>query len=172
MPIGITKVTLSGLKELQALSRQTFFETFSKDNTEENMCNFLDKEFAEEKLLLEISNPESEFYFARLNNSFIGYLKINFGKAQTELKESAGLEIERIYVRKEFLGKQIGQMLFDKALEIAKTKMKNYLWLGVWEKNTRAIRFYEKNGLVQFGKHPFKVGEDVQTDIMMRRELN
>ena len=81
------------------------------------------------------------------------------------------MEVERIYVLKEFHGKQIGQILFDKALEIAKEKKINYLWLGAWEKNPRAIRFYEKNGFVQFSTHLFKVGADEQTDVMMRREL-
>jgi ribosomal protein S18 acetylase RimI-like enzyme len=171
MLIQLVKTTLAEVKELQALSKQTFFETFSSQNTKENMQAFLDKEFAEEKLKLEISNPDSEFYFAQMNNSLIGYLKINFGNAQTELKESRGVEIERIYVLNEFLGKQAGQMLFEKALEIAKEKKMDYLWLGVWEKNPRAIRFYEKNGFVRFATHPFKVGEDEQTDIMMKRSV-
>jgi ribosomal protein S18 acetylase RimI-like enzyme len=171
MPIEIIKARSSDLKKLQTLSRQTFFETFALQNTEENMRMFLDKEFAEEKLKREISNPESEFYFAQMNNSSVGYLKINFGNAQTELKESRGVEIERIYVLKEFLGKNVGQILFDKALQVAKERKMNYIWLGVWEKNPRAIRFYEKNGFVQFDTHLFKVGEDEQTDIMMRRNL-
>jgi ribosomal protein S18 acetylase RimI-like enzyme len=167
----ISKATLSDLKELQTLSRKTFFETFSSGNTEENMREYLDVEFAEQKMKNELSNIDSVFYLAKEKDKLIGYLKINFANAQTELKEEKGMEVERIYVLKEFHGKNVGQLLFDKALEIAKAKNMDYLWLGVWEKNPRAIRFYEKNGFVQFGKHVFKVGADEQTDVMMRREL-
>ena len=167
----ISKAVLSNLKELQTLGRKTFFETFSSGNTEENMREYLDMEFAEEKMKQELSNIDSGFYLAKEKDKLIGYLKINFGNAQTELKEKSGMEVERIYVLKEFHGKNVGQILFDKALEIANQKNMNYLWLGVWEKNPRAIRFYEKNGFVQFGTHLFKVGDDEQTDVMMRREL-
>jgi ribosomal protein S18 acetylase RimI-like enzyme len=171
MQIQVIKTAYIHLEELQALSRQTFSEAFSSGNTEENMRQYLDKEFSEEKLRQEISNPDSDFYFARLDALYIGYLKINFGRAQTELRENNGMEIERIYVLKEFYGKQAGQLLFNKALGIARERKKDYIWLGVWEKNSRAIRFYEKNGFVQFGTHGFRVGEEEQTDILMKRRL-
>ena len=168
----IIKAGSSDLETLQILSRQTFFEAFASENTAENMSRYLDMEFTAEKMKRELSNTESEFYLAHEKNKAVGYLKINFGKAQTELKENKGMEVERIYVLKEFYGTGIGQLLFDKALEIAKGKKMDYLWLGVWEKNPRALRFYEKNGFMQFGKHGFKVGEEEQTDILMRRELH
>ena len=172
MHFEIIDASVADLKELQTLSRKTFHESFASGNTEENMRQFLDTVFSEEKLKEEILNPDSKFYFARSHNSNIGYLKINFGKVQTELKEKNGMEIERIYALKEFHGKGVGQLLFDKALEIAKNKKMDYVWLGVWDKNPRAIRFYEKKGFVKFGSHPFKVGEDEQTDILMRKELS
>ena len=171
MQSAIIKVLLRDLEELRLLSRKTFFDSFFSGNTEVNMRQFLDSEFAEEKLRREISNPASEFYFAKQDGHTAGYLKINFGKAQTELKEKDGMEVARIYVLKEFHGKGMGQRLLEKALQIAKNKKINYIWLGVWGKNQKAIRFYEKNGFIKFGSHPFKVGEDVQTDILMRREL-
>ena len=102
----------------------------------------------------------------------VGYLKINFGQSQTELKDDKAFEIERIYVLKEYHGKNVGQLLYEKAIEIAKQKNKDYLWLGVWEENPRAINFYKKNGLVEFDKHIFKLGNDEQTDIMMKLQLN
>ncbi|MEY4459269.1 MAG: hypothetical protein RIT38_474, partial [Bacteroidota bacterium] len=93
------------------------------------------------------------------------------GASQTELKDNTALEIERIYVAKAFHGKKIGQLLYDKAIEVAKVKMVEYIWLGVWEENHRAINFYTKNGFVAFDKHIFVLGEDAQTDIMMKLEL-
>jgi len=119
-----------------------------------------------------LTNPNSEFYFALFDNKVIGYLKINFGQAQTELKDKKALEIERIYVLKKFHGKKVGQILYDTAFKIAKQTGANYLWLGVWEKNPRAINFYKKNGFVEFDKHIFKLGDDEQTDIMMKLQLD
>lgn len=169
--IEIRKARLSDLETLQQLSRQTFFDAFSSENTAEDMQSYLDKSFNNEQLKRELSNPESGFYFAVFENKFIGYLKINTGTAQTELKNKEALEIERIYVSKDFQGKQIGKLLFDKAIQLAKEIQAPYLWLGVWEKNAKAIHFYKKNGLVEFDKHLFKLGEDVQTDILMKIAL-
>lgn len=169
--IEITKVALNDIDQLQKIGRQTFQETFSESNSEENMKNYLEEGFSNEKLLVELNDQNSEFYFATLNNEVIGYLKINFGASQTELKDSKALEIERIYVSKEFHGKSVGQLLYNKAIEIAKLKNADYVWLGVWEENPRAIRFYKKNGFVEFEKHIFKLGNDEQTDIMMKLKL-
>ena len=170
--IEITKINLSELKQLQSIGKQTFFETFAESNTEENMQQYLTEGFTDDKLSLELKNQNSEFYFAKLNEKVVGYLKINFGLAQTELKENIGLEIERIYVLKEFHGKNVGQILYDTAFEIAKRINAEYLWLGVWEHNPRAINFYKKNGFVEFDKHIFKLGDDEQTDIMMKLKLD
>lgn len=166
--IQIQRVDLSEVKQLQKIGRQTFQETFSESNSEENMKNYLEEGFADEKLIAELNDKNSEFYFSKLDNEVIGYLKINFGESQTELNDNKALEIERIYVSKEFHGKNVGQLLYNKAIEIAKDKNVEYVWLGVWEENPRAISFYKKNGFVEFDKHIFKLGDDEQTDIMMK----
>ena len=135
------------------------------------MAAYLDKAFSEEQLHKELSNPESEFYFAKDGQEVLGYLKINVGSAQTECKEENSLEVERIYVSKDFQGKKIGQLLFQKGMELARQKHMDFVWLGVWEKNTKAIRFYEKNGFKAFDSHSFMLGSDEQTDILMRFTL-
>lgn len=170
--IDIKKVTLDNLNQLQKIGKQTFFETFASGNTEENMKNYLDEGFSLAKLTNELNDSNAEFYFATLNNNVIGYLKLNFGQSQTELKDDKALEIERIYVLKAFHGKSVGQLLYEKAMQRAKQKCADYLWLGVWEKNPRAINFYKKNGFVEFDKHVFKLGNEQQTDIMMKLKLN
>ena len=169
--IKIKKVTLADIVQLQEIGRQTFAETFSSTNTEENMKAYLEDGFSNAKLSAELDNPNSEFYFATINNTVIGYLKINFGLAQTELKDDKALEIERIYVLQEFHGKKVGQLLYDQAIHLAKEKKADYVWLGVWEKNHRAIQFYTKNGFVEFDQHIFVLGDDEQTDIMMKLEI-
>ena len=170
--IEITKIDLNEIEQLQIIGKQTFFETFAEGNSEENMKKYLEESFTIELLKTELTNPNSEFYFARMDNNVIGYLKINFGNAQTELKNNKAIEIERIYVLKEFHGKNAGQVLFEKAFEIAKQLNADYLWLGVWEENPRAINFYKKNGFVEFDKHVFKLGDDEQTDIMMKLQID
>jgi len=135
------------------------------------MKSYLDEGFSVEKLTSELNNKNSEFYFAKLGDKIIGYLKLNFGESQTEFKDNRSLEIERIYVTKEFHGKSVGQGLYDKAIQVAKQKNFQYVWLGVWEENPRAISFYKKNGFVEFDKHIFKLGNDEQTDIMMKLKL-
>lgn len=167
----IQKVTKNDIYQLQEISRQTFHETFAAVNTEENMQQYHDEALSIEKLTDEFNDENVEFYFATIDDHVIGYLKINFGLAQTELKEDNAVEIERIYVLCAYHGKKIGQILFDKAVEIARNKNAEYIWLGVWEENIRAISFYEKNGFVEFDKHLFKLGDDVQTDIMMKLNL-
>ena len=170
--ITVQKVTLNNIKQLQEIGRKTFYETFAGSNTEEDMQKYLDESFAETKLTEELTDPNSEFYFAKIEDKIIGYLKVNFGASQTELKDNKALEIERIYVPKEFHGKKVGQILYDKAIEIAEQHNSDYVWLGVWEENPRAINFYKKNGFVEFDKHIFKLGNDEQTDIMMKLKLN
>lgn len=169
--IEIKKVTLTDLEQLQEISRQTFNETFASGNTQENMTKYLNEGFSRDKLTAELNDKNAEFYFAALDNNVIGYLKINFGQAQTELQDDQALEIERIYVLKEFHGKKVGQVLYEKAMEIAKQKNADYIWLGVWEENPRAIGFYKKNGFTEFDKHIFKLGDEEQTDIMMKKKL-
>ncbi len=169
--IIIKKVTLNDLKTLQTIAEQTFFDTFSPHNTAENMAQYMADGFTVEKLTAEIQNKNSDFFFALSENEVIGYLKVNTGDAQTELQDPQALEIERIYVSKDFQGKKVGQILYDKALELAGEKNADYVWLGVWEENHRAVQFYKKNGFVEFDQHIFKFGSEDQTDLMMRKQL-
>lgn len=167
----IKKVSINDIAQLQEIGRKTFFETFSESNTEQNMTKYLEEGFSVEKLSEELSEENSEFYFATVDNVVVGYLKINSGKSQTELQDNEGLEIERIYVLKEYHGKKAGQFLYEHAMKIAENNKVNFVWLGVWEENHRAISFYKKNGFIEFDKHIFVLGSDEQTDIMMKKNL-
>lgn len=168
----VRKVDLKDIDKLKDIGKQTFVETFSSENSEENMIQYLENGFSTKKLKTELNDKNAEFYFAELGNKVIGYLKVNFGQSQTEIKDNNSLEIERIYVLKEFHGKKVGQILYQKAIELAKKQNMDYVWLGVWEQNPRAIQFYKKNGFEEFDKHIFKLGNDEQIDIMMKLKLN
>ena len=166
-PIEIKKVTINDILQLQKIGKQTFYEAFSTENSEENMTQYLKEAFSIEKLTTEFSNNNTEFYFAIVDKNVIGYLKLNFGQAQTELQDEKALEIERIYVLKAFYGTGIGQTLYEKAISSAREKKMDSIWLGVWEKNLRAINFYKKNKFIEFDTHIFKLRNDEQTDLMM-----
>ena len=167
----IIHASLSDLARLQHIGRQTFFETFAPSNSAANMDAYLATGFAAEKLATELQEPHSAFYFAEQEGRVIGYLKVNTGTAQTEQHSAKAFEIERIYVLQEFHGQRVGQVLYEHALALAQQAQAEYLWLGVWEENPRAIRFYQKNGFVAFDKHVFKLGDDEQTDILMKLPL-
>jgi diamine N-acetyltransferase len=172
LTVEIISADISNFNELRDIGMQTFIETFASVNTEDNMQSYLSENFAEGKLSEEINDPDADFYIARNDDGkTIGYLKLNFNAAQTELKEKDGVEIERIYTLKEYHGKKIGQQLLEKAFTLAREKSAEYIWLGVWQKNARAIAFYTKNGFVPFDTHSFRLGNDVQTDIMMKALL-
>jgi ribosomal protein S18 acetylase RimI-like enzyme len=170
--INIEQINHSHIEALQQIGRQTFAETFAESNSAENMAKYLEEAYSYEKLSTEINNPNSFFYFAMLDEKVIGYLKLNCGASQTELKDNDAFEIERIYVLKDFHGKKVGQLLFDKAIQVAKEQQVSYVWLGVWENNKRALQFYTKNGFVEFDQHKFVLGDEAQTDILMKLELN
>ena len=165
---SIEKVNKTEVEQLQSLSRQTFTETFSGSNSKENMDKYLNENLSIEKLSEELNNENSHFFFIKDGERNIGYLKLNMGPSQTELKDETALEIERIYVIQEYQGKKVGQQLYEKAIQEAKEKKAQYVWLGVWEENHKAIQFYNKNGFEVFDKHVFVLGDEKQTDLMMR----
>jgi diamine N-acetyltransferase len=169
--IQIVEVVLEDLTLLQEISKRTFYDSFAALNTAENMQFHLDNYFTEEKLTAEILDRDSRFFFAVHGGLPIGYLKLNQGVAQTVLPNDQAIEIERIYVSQLFKGLGIGKLFISKAIEWAHGAHAEYLWLGVWEHNEPAIRFYEKNGFEKFSKHIFKLGEDAQTDLLMKKPL-
>jgi ribosomal protein S18 acetylase RimI-like enzyme len=166
--IHIIPVDFNAVHQLRAISCSTFSQTFLEHNKADDMEAYLTSSFSVEKLTQELNNPNTEFYFAKNEDNIVGYLKVNIGEAQTEHINLDAFEIERIYVDKAYLGKKVGQLLFNKAIELAKSKNVAYVWLGVWEENHRALAFYKKNGFIPFDKHVFMLGNDAQTDIMMK----
>ena len=101
----------------------------------------------------------------------MGYIKTNQAGAQTVLPNEGGIEIERIYVDPQLKTRGIGKALLENTVMLARKAGMLYIWLGVWENNHQAIRFYEKNGFLTYSQHIFKLGYDLQTDLLMKRLL-
>lgn len=168
----IKKCSLDDILDLQKIYRQTFFETFSEQNSEENMRIFLDKAYSEEKLKSEIEDKESETFLAVENQKNLGVLKINTGNAETESGLENSLEIQRIYILKESKGLGIGTVFMNLAEKKARELGVSFIWLGVWEKNFPAQKFYTDKGFRRFSEHAFVLGDDIQTDFLMKKELS
>lgn len=170
--IEIKKASVSDLDTIQKISIQTFIETFAAVNTPENIANYINESLSTERLSDEFNTVNSQFYIAYSDNEVVGYLKINFGDAQTETINKNALEVQRIYVLQTFHGKNIGQLLLEEVKKIAQSAAVDFIWLGVWEENHRALRFYTKNGFIVFDKHVFRMGNDEQTDLLMQLQIH
>jgi GNAT superfamily N-acetyltransferase len=144
MSIFIKKASILDLSTLQSLGRETFYETFAQHNPEEEMQNYLDKSFALDKLTGELNHQDSQFFIVWEENTPVGYLKVNTGTAQTELQDETSLEIERIYVKSSHHGKKVGQVLYEKALEIAREENKKYIWLEFGKKTRELLVFIKR----------------------------
>lgn len=171
METRIKKCTMDDLILLRDLAYKTYDETFRSLNSPATMDAYLEQSFAIEKMRAELADSDSMFYFLYVGKELAGYLKLNEDGVQTDIHDPQSLEIERIYLAKEFQGQGLGQVLMDKAISMGNDLGKSYLWLGVWEKNRRGIQFYEKHGFYVFGRHPFYMGQEEQTDFIFRRDL-
>lgn len=171
MNITIRPCLRSELEILRAISYETFDETFRKMNTPETIDRYLEEAFNPEKILSEWSNLDSQFYFMYVDADLAGYLKVNDAPAQSDIHDPESLEIERIYIRKAYKRKGLGAQFMTHALQLAVDMGKRYAWLGVWEKNTAAIAFYQKLGFQKIGRHTFKMGDELQYDWIMKKEL-
>ena len=164
-------VQLDELHELLEFAKSTFIEAFGDQNSEEDMMIYVNQKFTMGQIRNEFFNESSRFYTVKNNSAIIAYLKLNSGDAQSEEGLDNALEIERLYVREDFQNQNIGLFLIDECVKIGKEEGYKYLWLGVWEENIGAIRFYQRNGFQSFGKHEFKLGNDLQTDLLLKRSL-
>lgn len=171
MDLSFAICTLEDLDILTELSRTTFIDAFEKDNNPTDFNKYMDSAFSTESFKAQLLDPNSFFYFTYFNNSLVGYFKLNQNEAQNEQFSQPSIELERIYVLDAYQGKQIGKYTLRKIIEIAKAKQASFLWLGVWQKNTAAVRFYKCFGFKKFSSHPYFIGKDKQTDWLMKLYL-
>jgi ribosomal protein S18 acetylase RimI-like enzyme len=163
--------SIDEVEALRQIAYETYDQTFRPLNTIETIEKYLEEAFNREKLLEELSNPKSNFFFLYADGELSGYLKVNEAPAQSDLNDPDSLELERIYVRKESQGKGLGKVLITYAIQIAGERAKQYVWLGVWERNINAIAFYKKMGFTVAGTHTFRMGDEIQQDLIMKKVL-
>ena len=170
--VTIIRAQETDIPALSNLCADTFRETFSHDNTEEDLKAFFEETYNHDVLKYELTHDESETYLAYVDDVLAGYLKVNWGDAQTERKLENAFEVQRIYVLKEYHGQGVGKALFEKALRIAESGDFHWAWLGVWEKNYKAQHFYKRYGFEKFGEHQFIVTpEKTDVDWLLKKSL-
>lgn len=163
--------TIDDAKMLSELGARTFYDTFAKDNTPENMAAYLKASFSPDIQLAELSAPENIFLIVEVENTAAGFAQIVLGSQEESLHGTRPLEIRRIYAANEYIGKGVGKVLMKTSLREARERGCDCVWLGVWEKNPRAIAFYKKWGFREVGTHVFTVGTDPQRDFIMELGL-
>ena len=163
--------TSSDAHVLSEFGAKTFHDTFAGYNKEADMKTYLEKTFALDQVKKEINDPCVTFLLVFDGDIIIGYAKLKEGDAPSELIGGTAIEIERIYADKDYVGKNVGKLLMKTCINMAKERGHTFIWLGVWENNPRAIAFYEKYGFEKFGSHPFLLGSDLQTDLLMKKKI-
>jgi ribosomal protein S18 acetylase RimI-like enzyme len=174
MQINLRRATIQDVKALSAIASTTFYDTFTGTCTEEDMQRFLYDYYNEGQVQKELADDSYGFYFAEVDNQPVGYLLIKEDYKNLPLmRQWKALELKRIYILKDFQGKGVAQVLMDFAIDYAQQNTYEVLWLGVWEHNSRAQKFYEKYGFENSGHtHDFPIGNTPQTDIWLWKFFN
>ena len=156
---------------LAELGARTFAETFTEDNTSEDMAAYLATSFNIEQLTAELTDPLSTFFIAEVDGNAAGYAKIHSGEPLGGVEGHKPIELVRLYVSRKWLGRGVGQALMQRCLNEAREMGFQTIWLGVWEHNSRALAFYRKWDFHEVGEHIFQLGSDPQRDILMQRAI-
>lgn len=168
----IRTMTAEDVILLADLGAQTFREAFATDNTPDDMAAYLEKSFHPEQVAQELADPKSTFLLAEIAGKAVGYAKLQNGDVAEGVSGGKPIELVRLYVLQECIGQGVGAALMQNSINHAKAQGFDTLWLGVWEHNTRAQKFYQKWGFEVVGSHIFVLGNDEQTDWVMQRRLD
>jgi ribosomal protein S18 acetylase RimI-like enzyme len=167
----IRRASVADAQLLVSLSVDTFFETFAPINDAAHMQQYRDEEMNEQKLTAELADDNNFFFFASLGDTVIGYAKVRNAYTPAELQGHHCIELERLYLLKQYHDQKAGAALMQHCINHAHQYHYDTMWLGVWEHNERALRFYSKWGFTVFGSHIFRLGNDEQTDLLMKKNL-
>ena len=169
--IRLRRAQVSDLETVAELSVSSFSAAFAAVNSSENMASYLQQAFAPEVMAAEFSNPNNCFILAEYGEELAGYAKLRSDGEEPCISVTRAIELERLYTATELIGQGVGALLMQEVIRIARQEHCESLWLGVWEHNTDAIRFYQRQGFLDVGSHAFMLGEDRQIDRIMELSL-
>ena len=170
--VAIRQAGLQDVQSLVELAKMTFEHSFAQDNTPENMSTYLNEAFSPLKIESEIRETESPFFVAEIDHQMVGYARVRLNDEVKDKLHQPSLELQRLYVLSEFQGLKIGASLMQACINFAKFQGYHWLWLGVWENNVKAQNFYKAHGFEKFGEHIFQMGDDPQTDWLMKKKID
>jgi diamine N-acetyltransferase len=179
VPPRVRPATADDRSQLADLGRRTFVAAFGPDNDPADVQRYVDEAFSEERVAEQLADPDSTFLLAEAaaatgaappSGSAIGYAHLRAG-TDAAVDGERPVELVRLYVDPHLTGAGHGGLLLRAAMDAARARGHDVLWLGVWEHNRGARRFYERWGFEEVGSWAFVLGEDVQTDLIMARPL-
>jgi ribosomal protein S18 acetylase RimI-like enzyme len=156
---------------LAELGARTFAETFASDNTDEDMASYMAASFNVSQQMADLADPASTYLVAEVDGLAVGYGKLHAGEPAEGIEGVKPVELVRLYVSREWLGRGVGEALMRACIDEARQARHRTIWLGVWERNSRAQAFYRKWTFREVGEHTFQLGSDSQRDILMERAL-
>lgn len=171
--LSIRQATSEDAKLLTDLSYTTFWDAFAHHpkNAPVDLAHYMRQAFSVEQIAAELAETNAIFLIAEIDGKPAGYAKLNIDNIEDGVTAERPIELARLYSHQEYIGKGVGQNLMDACFDLARTRGHDVMWLGVWEFNPRAQRFYEKNGFRACGRHIFQLGSDPQTDVLMQKEI-
>ena len=171
--LSIRQATADDAKLLTDLAYTTFWDAFAHHpkNAPEDLNHYMRQAFSLEQITSELADEKSIFLIAELGGEAAGYAKIIVDNIEPGITAERPIELNRLYSHQRFLGKGVGQSLMDACFRRAEEEDRDVMWLGVWEYNPRAQRFYERNGFKVVGSHTFVLGSDPQTDLLMQKNI-
>ena len=171
--IDIRRATVDDAKSLTDLSYTTFWDAFAHHpkNAPDDLAHYMRQAFSVEQIADELNDPRAVFLMAEIEGELAGYAKLVCDHIEPGISGEKPIELNRLYSQQKFLGQGVGQTLMDACFDLARENGFDTIWLGVWEYNPRAQRFYEKNGFREVGSHTFVLGSDPQTDLLMQKEI-
>jgi diamine N-acetyltransferase len=167
----IRKAGRGDARKLALAAEQTFRDTFAALNTAENMDSHCRASFGEAIQANEIADPGRVTFVCEHGASLVAFAQLRWGKAPDCVAADAPGEIQRLYVIREFHGKGIAHQLMSACIDEMASRRSDVVWLGVWERNPKAIAFYRKFRFDAVGDHIFRLGSDPQRDIVMARPV-
>lgn len=168
----IRELTPSDIPELRALAIKIFRDTFTATNTPEAMDGYISADYKVENFEREFTEVGQRYFFVCDDSGkAIAYLRLRRNTEADHLLGTNNIELQRIYVDHAYHGQKIADKLMQLAIDIAIENKHEWIWLGVWEHNPRAQKFYIKWGFEKFSEHDFYMGEERQTDWLMKKSL-
>jgi ribosomal protein S18 acetylase RimI-like enzyme len=178
MTIKIRPATVDDASALSRFGATTFRETFEEENAPEDMARYLEDAFTPQRQATEIVDRAGAVLLAEHIDEqhgapeLVGYAHVVKGPVPDAVRGPDPLELKRLYVARTWHGQGVAQALMEAAIEAARSHGAQTLWLGVWERNPRALAFYAKYGFERVGEHTFTLGEDAQTDWVLARPIS